>query len=273
MFDFLRPVHVPEGVAVREFACKRGDLTVRGTEYRPAGEKLPVAVVSHGFMDSQDGVRRYAAALAGMGYAAYCFDFCGGSARTNKSDGVSTDMSVLTELRDLAAVVDYVQGLDYTDDTLLLAGCSQGGFVSALYAAENPERVSRLVLFYPALCIPDDARAGRMMFSRFDPNDLPEKFRCGPMKLGRCYPADVIGLEPWREIGGYAGPVLLLHGTKDKIVNIRYSERAAETYRKTSGDVCLFVIEKGKHGFSRKHDVTAIAKLQEFAALTDSAKN
>ena len=155
----------------------------------------------------------------------------------------------------------------------LLAGCSQGGFVSALYAAANPERVSKLVLFYPALCIPDDARAGRMMFSKFDPNNLPEKFRCGPMKLGRCYPADVIGLEPWREISGYTGPVLILHGTKDKIVNIRYSERAAETYRQSSDDVCLFVIEKAKHGFSRKHDVLALAKLREFAAAAVDAKN
>lgn len=268
LFSFFRKVPVPEGIAVREFACRRGELTVRGTEYRPAGEKLPAAIVSHGFMDSQEGTRKYAIELATLGYVSYCFDFCGGSARRNVSDGVTTEMSVLTEVEDLKAVIAYVQSLDYTSEELLLAGCSQGGFVSALVAADMPDAVSRLVLFYPALCIPDDARAGRMMFAKFDPNNLPEKFRCGPMKLGRCYPADVIGMDPFREIAGYSGPVLILHGTKDKIVNISYSERAAEVYRKTA-DTCLYVIEKGAHGFSRKHDKLAIAKLREFAALAD----
>ena len=50
----------------------------RGTEYRPEGEKLPIAIVSHGFMAWQDTVRHYVQELARMGYAAYCFDFCGG---------------------------------------------------------------------------------------------------------------------------------------------------------------------------------------------------
>ena len=63
----------------REFSCKRDNLTIRGTEYRPAqGENLPVAIVCHGFMAFQDTVRQYAKTLARMGYAAYCFDFCGG---------------------------------------------------------------------------------------------------------------------------------------------------------------------------------------------------
>ena len=31
------------------FACQRDGLTIRGTEYRPEGDCLPAAVVSHGF--------------------------------------------------------------------------------------------------------------------------------------------------------------------------------------------------------------------------------
>ena len=103
------------------FEFERGDLTIRGTEYRPQGEKLPVAIVSHGFMAWQDTVRHYAKELARMGYCAYCFDFCGGSARNKgKSDGATTDMSVLTEVLDLEAVIEYVRGLPYTGDELLL---------------------------------------------------------------------------------------------------------------------------------------------------------
>lgn len=245
------------------FSCKRDNLTIRGTEYRPGGEDLPVAIVCHGFMAFQDTVRHYAKELARMGYAAYCFDFCGGSVMKGKSDGETTDMSVLTEVKDLEAVIDYVQSLPYTGNRLLLMGCSQGGFVSALVAAKHPRKVDKLVLFYPALCIPDDARAGKMMYAQFDPQNLPERFTCGPMKLGRCYPADVIDMDPFQEIQSYEGPVLIVHGTKDKIVDPDYSRRAAEGYANAQ----LQRIEGGAHGFSRRHDAKAIGYLRDFASL------
>ena len=60
------------------FTCQRDNLTIRGTEYRPKGDCLPIAIVSHGFMAFQDTVRQYAKAMAEMGYVSYCFDFCGG---------------------------------------------------------------------------------------------------------------------------------------------------------------------------------------------------
>lgn len=245
------------------FSCKRDDLTIRGTEYRPAGENLPVAIVCHGFMATQKSVRGYTRELAQMGYAAYCFDFCGGSLWRGKSDGATTDMSVLTEVKDLEAVIRYARSLPYTGDRLLLMGCSQGGFVSALTAAKHPDLVQKLVLFYPALCIPDDARAGQMMFARFDPKNVPERFRCGFMKLGRCYPTDVMDMDPFAEIKAYPGPVLIVHGTKDKIVPPDYSRRAAEGY----SDAKLYMIEGGAHGFRRKHDVKAVEQLKSFAAL------
>lgn len=50
-----------------------------------------------------------------MGYVAFTFDFCGGSAMCGKSDGKTTEMSVLTETKDLKAVIEYVRNLSYTD--------------------------------------------------------------------------------------------------------------------------------------------------------------
>lgn len=248
---------------VTEFSCQRDGLTIRGTEYRPAGDNFPVAIVCHGFMAWQDTVRQYCKCLAELGYCAYCFDFCGGSVmKKGKSDGKTTQMSVLTEIKDLEAVIACVQSLSYTSDELLLMGCSQGGFVSALTAAKHPGLVNKLVLFYPALCIPDDARAGKMMFARFDPNNIPEMINCGPMKLGRLYAADVIGMDPIREISTYSGPVLIVHGTKDKIVNLSYSQQSAASYK----NAMLHIIEKGGHGFSRKHDAIAMEQLRRFAA-------
>lgn len=262
LFDFFRKPNPSEPFTENTFSCRRGDLTIRGTEFKPEGENLSVAIVSHGFMATQDTVFQYAKELARMGYCTYTFDFCGGCAGgRGKSDGATTDMSVLTEVSDLEAVIAYAQSREYNGSELLLAGCSQGGFVSALTAAKHPELVAKLVLFYPALCIPDDARAGRMMFARFDPKNIPEIIDCGPMKLGRQYAADMVDMDPMAEISAYPGPVLIIHGDRDKIVNVDYSRQAQRSYPNAR----LQIIEGGAHGFSKKHDTIAMSHLRRFA--------
>ena len=234
------------------FTCQRDGLTIRGRILRPEGERLPVLIASHGFLSTSRTIRREAAALADMGFAVVSFYFNGGGPGS-KSDGVSTEMSVLTEKADLLAVFEAVCALPWADpEDVTLCGFSQGGLVSALAAVELQERVKRLILFYPALCIPDDARAGRMMFARFDPKRIPDTFRCGPMKLGRCYAADVIGMDPFEIIGRYTGPVLILHGTKDAIVPVDYARRAYRAYRRRRGpepgaDVQLVLVDGAGH--------------------------
>ncbi|MBQ8781796.1 MAG: alpha/beta hydrolase [Oscillospiraceae bacterium] len=257
-----KPVNISEAL----FECKRGGLTIRGTEYRPVGDKLPAAIVSHGFMAFQDTVRHYAQALAEMGYLSFCFDFCGGSVVKGKSDGKTTDMSVLTEVSDLEAVIAYVRTLPYADgETILLMGCSQGGFVSGITAAKPENGISKLIMFYPALCIPDDARAGKMMFAKFDPDNIPEIISCGPMKLGRRYVSDVINMNPYDELVGFSGDVLIVHGSRDNIVDTDYSQKAYDLFRTDSARRAeLEIIEGGQHGFSKKHDITAIDFIRKF---------
>jgi len=270
---FKKPV-LSDGITESTFECKRDGLTICGTIYRPKGDHLPIAIVCHGFMAWQDSVKHYAAFLAEMGYAAFTFDFCGGSAMCGKSDGKTTEMSVLTETKDLETVIEHVRNLSYTDsEKILLMGCSQGGFVSALVAAKNNFPIEKLVLFYPALCIPDDARAGKMMIAKFDSQNVPDTFRCGLMKLGRCYAMDVMQMDAFAEIKNYAGRVCIVHGTKDKIVDVSYANRAAEAYKSTmpigmqeSKRVQLHFIDGGGHMFSKKHDVIAMKLLKEFAA-------
>ncbi len=252
-----------------KFSCCRENLTIRGIEYRPQGEHLPIAIVSHGFMANMMTVKHYAKHLARLGYATFCFDFCGGCVMLGKSDGKTTDMSVLTEVEDLLTVIEHAKSLSHTDSsTILLMGCSQGGFVSALTAAKLDDTISKLVLFYPAFCIPDDARSGKMMWSKFDPKNIPEMIRCGPMKLGRRYATDVANMDPFVEITAYQGDVLLVHGTADKIVDIRYAERAAECYRAQTHErsVAYHTITGGKHMFSKRHDKIALEYLTQFTA-------
>lgn len=248
------------------FSCERDGLTIKGTVFLPKGKTdCPIAVISHGFMANQMFSQIHAQNLAKMGYAAFCFDFCGGTL-VGSSDGDSTDMSVLTEAEDLKAVIEFAKSQSYTDENeLILLGCSQGGFVSAIVAAEMKEEVDALILLYPALCIPDDARSGEMMFAKFDPQNVPETFWCGPMKLGRRYVTDVIEMDPYEIIHQYTGKVLIIHGNQDKTVDISYALRAVETYSQAGADVEMKIIDKGGHMFFRPtHAYKALGYIREY---------
>lgn len=242
------------------FSCHRGDLTIRGYVFRKEAGVLPAIIICHGFMANQRSVSQYAELAADLGFAAFTFDFCGGCLK-GRSDGKQSEMSVLTEVEDLKAVIEYIKHRNDVDaDHISLMGCSQGGVVCALTAAKMQKEIERLILFYPALCIPDDARRGRMMFAKFDPDNIPPVVSRFPMKLGAVYVKDVINMNIYDEIQGYDGPVLLVHGTKDDIVDVSYSRKAKEIYRQ-----CTYVeIDGAGHGFNRDYDRTAMDAVKEF---------
>lgn len=242
------------------FYCYRDELRIYGVQYVPKGENLPILIISHGFMADCTSVKKYAETFAKKGYACFIFDFNGGGIRS-KSEGKTTDMTVYTEVKDLKTVISHAKSLPFTDASrVILMGCSQGGVVSAMTAAELGPAIAKLVLFYPALCIPDDARKGQMISAKFDPQNIPDVLSCGPMKLGRDYPACVMEKDIYEMIGGYTGPVLIVHGTKDAIVDISYSVKAHQIY----ADSSLVTVHGGGHGFLGKHDRLAVYALWQF---------
>lgn len=256
-----------ERIACQEtaFACHRGGFAIRGTCVLPAERgRFPAAVLCHGFLSNQQAMMPYARFLASMGYAAYCFDFVGG-ATESQSDGVLTDMTPLTEVDDLRAVLAFVHTQDCVNHTpVLLWGASQGGFVSALAAARVPEQIGTLVLFYPALCIPDDARRGQMISFCFDPQHIPETITDGVHVMSRRLPESVKDMDIFAEIGRYRGRVLLVHGDADALVPLRYSLQALRTYQ-VGGNVCsLEVIPGGGHGFDAAADAVALKAVRAF---------
>jgi hypothetical protein len=220
----------------------------------------PAAILSHGFLANQKMCYDYAKILAELGYMAFTFDFCGGGLGCS-SDGKSVDMTVFTEKADLLAVFRHVQSLPCVDaGNISLLGCSQGAFVSMMVAKEIPEEISRLLLLYPALCIPDDARNGKMMSFRFDPEHVPEVLGQFPMKLGGEYAKTVLQMNVMDEIGGFDRPVLYLHGTADKIVPLRYAREAKEKYP----DCQYHELADGGHMFRGKAEQEARKLIRAF---------
>ncbi len=272
------------GIVHEEFSCYRDGLKIRGSMFRPKGAgPFPTIVVSHEFMLNRLTTLQYAIMFARMGYAAFCYDFNGGGT-ISQSEGKTTDMSVLTEVADLKAVIDYVGKQSYTDmNNFNLMGCSQGGFVSALVAAELGEDfVKKLVLFYPALSIPDDANKGTIITARFDPRDVPDRLFCGLIVVGKQYATDTMDMDPFEVISKYRGPVLICFGTKDHIVDYSYGVRAYEAYKAAdeaavaSGEldkmplVWLDSIKNGEHGFlfppHKKAALNTVKKFMDYEA-------
>lgn len=245
------------------FSCQRDRLTIRGHVWDRGTAPKPAVILSHGFLANEKMCHTYAKLLAELGYVTFTFDFCGGGLGS-RSDGKSENMTLLTEKEDLLTVIDYVKKRPYVDSARIsLLGCSQGGFVSALAAKELQDGIENLLLFYPALCIPNDARKGKMMFFKFDPANIPNLLGRFPMKLGGKYAQCVIHMNPFNEIKGYKGRTLYLHGTADKIVNISYARAAKELYPN-----CRYEeIENGSHMFRGKQNITACDILKEFMRL------
>lgn len=253
------------------FTCMRGDLTIRGMQYLPVGfvphNQYPAVIVSHGFTGNYLTMTGYCREFAKMGYIAFSFNFCGGGRLMEddslKSDGMTTDMTILTEVEDLVAVKDYVRGLEYVDDKhLVLAGVSQGGFVSGLTAARCSEEIEKLIMVCPALCIPDDARRGRLGGANYDPLKVPEQIDCGRTILGRRFHDEAASMDPYLELSGYQGPVLLLHGTQDMVVNYSYAIRAKESYQ--NNQCHLQLIRNAGHGFDDNQQESVYASIRQF---------
>ncbi len=244
-----------------EFTLNRNGFRLVGTELRPDGDNLPIAIVSHGFLSCGNDVKGHAYRFAKLGYATYFFDFIGGGTNI-KSDGLLKDMTVLTEKADLISVIGYVKSLSYTNsENITLVGCSQGGFVSALAAAEYNTNVKKLVLFFPALCIPDDARRGKMLMFEFDSDNIPDEIQSGNLCLGGNYVKTAKAMDAYEMIKGYNGDVIIIHGDNDGAVDISYSEKAKGIY----GDKCsLIVINGGGHGFNEQEDEIAFKEIESF---------
>lgn len=91
------------------------------------------------------------------------------------------------------------------------------------------------------------------------------------MKLGRGFVEGVLGINVFSRIGGYSGPVQIIHGAEDPIVPAAYSQKAAALYRNAR----VKVLEGEGHGFTsdgckkvtRMTEKFLMDRLQESAEL------
>lgn len=227
--DLNEPEHV---IPIEEIWCGAEGSRIYGKMYLPENntDHLPAVILSHSSSLTHAAMAGYADSLAMHGYAAYCFDFRGGS-KDSRSDGSVDDMTLFTEIDDLKIVYETISSLDYVDKSrIYLMGSSLGGAVSALVAEEMPDKVAGLILFYPA----------------FNISSLVNKFS-GFIGSGTAFTESLKDYDIMDHIGGYPGPVIIIQGTKDIIVPSSVAEEASSKYN----DVELHLIEGANHGFNQ----------------------
>lgn len=236
-----------------EFVNGKGQK-IRGFLFLPNKpvDEISCVIVSHGFTSSTQSNIHTAIDFVANDIACLIFDFAGGS-KISISQGKFEDVSVVTEVDDLENVIKWVRE-NYNFKDLFLLGSSMGGFVSAIAAAKT-KGIKGLMLLFPAFVIPDDARG--ILKQDGSVSDVSPAVREG-LKKEVLEAHAAIRFED--AIKDYQGPVLLIHGTEDKIVPLSYSQKANEIYQ----DSNLVIYPSQGHGFDWNHKVLADEACIEF---------
>ena len=232
----------------REILNDESGNVLRGTFYYPKdlhlSKKYPLIITSHELGGNADMPwwRNYANHFANEGIAVYAFDFAGGGEKS-RSDGLTTDMSVLTEVSDLEAVLSAVKNWPQIDvNKIVLVGGSQGGGVASIVASNNVDELDGLILMYPAFYLPDD------LHTKFpDINNIPEVHRRNNIiDVGSRYITDMYDYDYYANMSAFDKPVLIVHGDSDKTAPLEYSEKAVSVYKNAE----LQVIKGAGHVFT-----------------------
>ena len=230
------------GIITEDLWLERDEQKIYGKLFLPekSDPPLPLVILSHGLGSDHRIMEPYAESFAENGFAAFVFDYIGGS-EESMSDGSMTEMSVLTEAEDLSCILEsFRRDSRFSADEIFLFGGSQGGFISAYAAGKHPDEIAGLVLLYPAFNLQDICRA---LVS--DAGEIPDSAVIGEHTVGGIYIRDMLTFDVYEVLRQYPGPVLLFHGTADPYVPLAYTQRADHVL----ADARTVIIEGAEHGF------------------------
>ncbi len=222
--------------------------SVRGLHFSAPGEgKRPAVIISHGFNGCCADLHGRGEAFNRAGIDCFLFDFRGGGERTTSDGRLSEMMTPETEKADLNLVLSHVLSLPEVDSSrVFLQGESQGGFISTLVAEERPAQVRGLILWFPALMIPEASRQ-RMALG------ITEVFG---IRLSPDFDRIAAGMDPWTPMKDYPNPVLILQGDQDPVVLPEVSRKACSLFPRAE----LVILTGASHGFGGKDLETALRR-------------
>lgn len=230
---------------------KNKELTLRGMLHTPekVEGKIPIVCMFHGFTGNKLGPHfmfvRLSRLLADKGIATLRFDFIG----SGESNGDFVDMTISKELEDAKLILSYAKSLDFVDtDRIGILGFSMGGAVASMLGGDCKDDINTLCLWAPA------GNMAQIVVGTKTEAEVEEMRKIGYYDLdgyliGINFIDDVLNLDVFGKSVPYDKNVLLIHGTEDKSVPFKISEKYLEIYE-TRG--VLHSIDGANHNFTNK---------------------
>ena len=208
-----------------------------------AAERCPLVIIIHGFTGHMEEQHLLAAAetLRELGCATLRVDMYG----HGNSDGEFRNHTLFKWMSNAMTVIDYARGLDFVTD-IYLCGHSQGGLNVILAGALKHEYIKGIIALAPACMIPELARSGGLLGTKFDPDHIPEEMTVWESHvLGNNYVRVAQTIHVEEAIDRYDGPVLVVQGEMDGPDLRDSAVAAAKRYRNSR----LVMIPEATHCF------------------------
>lgn len=206
------------------------------------GSRFPAIVNVHGFTGNKSGYKnsytQTARFLAKHGFASVRFDLFG----NGESDGEFEDMTFTGILEDIEDIINWTKQQDFADpEKVILSGQSMGGYAAATAAPRvNPYA---LILMCPG--------AGMWFGCKERAEAMEAKGITSADIEGLCFATsfnhDLYQYEPFSSAAGYEGPVLIVRGTADDLVD----DATCHKYETLYSEKCTYqTIEGANHNFA-----------------------
>jgi pimeloyl-ACP methyl ester carboxylesterase len=241
--------------------------------YSDTGGDGPAVVFSHGFLMDHSMFDRQVAALS-PDYRVITWD-----ERGHGGTAATGPFSYWDSAKDVLGLLDHL-GLD----SAVLAGMSQGGFLSLRAALHAPERVRALVLIDSQAGLEDPANAES--YEQLHQIWLDQ----GPAPVQEVVSSIILGPGQWDDwyakwaaadrdqfslafhtlnerdditgrLGEIGCPALVIHGTADAAIPM---ERAEQVRAGLGGDVSFHVVQDGTHAGNVSHPDEVNAAILNF---------
>ncbi|HEX9654870.1 MAG TPA: alpha/beta fold hydrolase [bacterium] len=241
---------------------QRDNLQLVGVLHVPekSQAKSPAVLMLHGFTGHKSETHfiytQLARDLAENGIVALRFDFAG----SGDSQGEFADMTILSELEDAKAALEFLrkqEGIDAANTGLL--GFSLGGCVAALLAGDRPT-LKAMVLWAPVAYPQENFR------------DLPDRFPEKQMGkktihdmngfyVGKLFFDQLLEIKPLQAIEKFSSPTLIIHGDADSSVPPAASWAYGDILRKNDPRSQLEIIPGAGHTFANLEHTNRVISL------------
>ncbi len=214
-----------------------------------------VAVVVHGLCEHQGRYDYFAEKLQEAGIGTYRFDHRG----HGRSEGEKTYYSDYNELLDDTNVVVDKAMAENPDIPVFLIGHSMGGFTVALYGSKYPDKGLAGIITSGALTndiggimsgvpagmdphdrIPNQLGDGVCSVAEVREWYLQDPYNMTDYTFGLCYAINN-GIAWFKDtVSEFKYPVLMLHGEKDALVNVKDTYRFFDTVSSTDKQMKIY---------------------------------